>query len=113
MKLNLVKVVVDYLKARPDEKFTARQIADWVFATYTDECQAKKDSSHALETDADLVQQIVREISSQMPRLQKKLQELKMTEGRPRKFISLCCRTATKWRQRKVKAQCQRTARTH
>lgn len=86
MKLNLVKVVVDYLRARPNEKFTARQIADWVFHTYPDECQAKKDSSQALETDADLVQQIVREISSQMPRQQKKLLELKMTEGRPRKF---------------------------
>lgn len=57
-----------------------------MFATYPDECQTKKDSSQALETDADLVQQIVREISSQMPRLQKKLPELKMTEGRPRKF---------------------------
>lgn len=86
MALNLVKAVIGFLKERPEEKFTARQIADWVFATYPAECQAKKDSSQALETDADLVQQIVREISSQMPRLQKKLQELKMTEGRPRKF---------------------------
>jgi len=86
MALNLAKVVIEYLKERPEEKFTARQIADWVFATYPAECQAKKDSSQALETDADLVQQIVREISSQMPRLQNKLPELKMTEGRPRKF---------------------------
>lgn len=86
MALNLVKAVIGYLKERPEEKFTARQIADWVFATYPDECQAKKDSSQALETDADLVQQIVREISSQMPRLQKKQVELKTTEGRPRKY---------------------------
>jgi hypothetical protein len=86
MALNLVKAVIGFLKERPEEKFTARQIADWVFATYPTECKAKKDSSQALETDADLVQQIVREISSQMPRLQKKLPELKMTEGRPRKF---------------------------
>ncbi|RAS11706.1 hypothetical protein DFO50_1205 [Microvirgula sp. AG722] len=86
MKLNLVKVVVDYLKSRPGDRFTARQIADWVFATYPEECQAKKDNSQTLDTDADLVQQIVREISSQMPRLQRKQPELKMTEGRPRRF---------------------------
>lgn len=86
MALNLVKAVIAFLKERPEEKFTARQIADWVFATYPDECQAKKNNSQALDTDADLVQQIVREISSQMPRLQKKQSELKTTEGRPRKY---------------------------
>jgi len=86
MALNLVKAVIGYLKERPEEKFTARQIAEWVFTTFPTECQAKKDSSQALETDADLVQQIVREISSQMPRLQKKQMELKTTEGRPRKY---------------------------
>jgi len=86
MALNLAKAVIGYLKERPEEKFTAREIADWVFATHPDECQAKKQSSQALETDTDLVQQIVREISSQMPRLQKKQVELKTTEGRPRKY---------------------------
>ncbi len=85
MELNLAKTVVGYLKAHADEKFTARQIAEWVFATYPEQCQAKKQSSQRLETDAELVQQIVREISSQLPRLQKKNLELKTTEGRPRK----------------------------
>lgn len=86
MALNLAKAVVSYLKDHPEDRFTARQIADWVFATHPDECQAKKDSSQALQTDSDLVQQIVREISSQMPRLQKRQIELKTTEGRPRKY---------------------------
>lgn len=85
MELNLAKTVVGYLKAHPDEKFTARQIAEWVFATYPEQCQAKKQSSQRLETDAELLQQIVREISSQLPRLQRKHLELKTTEGRPRK----------------------------
>ena len=39
MKLNLAKAVIDYVKARPEEKFTARQIAEWVFASFPDECQ--------------------------------------------------------------------------
>ena len=86
MALNLAKAVIGYLKERPDEKLTARQIAEWIFATFPDECQAKKQSSQYVSTDAELVQQLVAEISSQRPRLQKRHPELKTTEGRPRKY---------------------------
>ena len=86
MALNLAKAVLGYLKGRPDEKLTARQIAEWIFATFPDECQAKKQSSQYVSTDAELVQQLVAEISSQRPRLQKRHPELKTTEGRPRKY---------------------------
>lgn len=86
MALNLAKAVLGYLKERPDEKLTARQIAEWIFATFPDECQAKKQSSQYVSTDAELVQQLVAEISSQRPRLQKRHPELKTTEGRPRKY---------------------------
>lgn len=86
MALNLAKVVIGYLKERPGEKMTARQIAEWVFATFPDECQVKKQSSQYVSTDAELVQQLVAEISSQRPRLQKRHPELKTTEGRPRKY---------------------------
>ena len=48
--------------------------------------QRQKASSQALETDADLLQQLVAEIGSQRPRLQKKHPNLKTTEGRPRKY---------------------------
>jgi len=86
MALNLGKAVLGYLKDRPEEKLTARQIAEWIFATFPDECQAKKQSSQYVSTDAELVQQLVAEISSQRPRLQKRHPELKTTEGRPRKY---------------------------
>lgn len=86
MALNLAKAVLGYLKDRPDEKLTARQIAEWIFVTFPDECQAKKQSSQYVSTDAELVQQLVAEISSQRPRLQKRHPELKTTEGRPRKY---------------------------
>lgn len=86
MSLNLAKSVVDFLTARPEEKFTARQIAEWIFETFPAECHAKKASSHALFTDADLLQQLVAEISSQRPRLLKKNPGLKTTEGRPRRY---------------------------
>lgn len=86
MALNLAQTVLGYLKVRPDEKLTARQIAEWIFATFPEECQAKKHSSQYVSTDAELVQQLVAEISSQRPRLQKRHPELKTTEGRPRKY---------------------------
>jgi len=35
-KLNLRQTLVDFLKARPEERFTARQIADWIFANLRD-----------------------------------------------------------------------------
>lgn len=86
MALNLAKAVIGHLKERPEEKLTARQIAEWVFATFPDECQAKKQSSKFITNDAELVQQLVAEISSQRPVLQKRHPELKTTEGRPRKY---------------------------
>lgn len=86
MALNLAKIVLGYLSERPEQKFTARQIAEWVFESYPDECQAKKQSSQNVSTDAELVQQLVAEISSQRPRMQKRHPELKTTEGRPRKY---------------------------
>lgn len=42
MALNLAKAVIGYLKERPEEKFTARQVAEWVFATHPNECQEKR-----------------------------------------------------------------------
>ena len=88
MPLNLGKTVIDYLKSRPDEKFTARQIAEWVFENYPDECQKKRANSrgHYINSDADLVQQIVAEIGSQRPGIQKKDGRIKTTDGRPRMY---------------------------
>jgi hypothetical protein len=88
MALNLAKAVMDCLKARPDEKLTARQIAEWIFSTYPAECQEKKSKSLGgyINTDSDLVQQLVAEIGSRRPSLQKKHPELKTTEGRPRRY---------------------------
>lgn len=88
MTLNLAKTVIGYLKDRPEEKFTARQVAEWVFATYPVECREKRANSRGdyIKSDADLVQQLVAEISSQRPRMQTKHPELKTTEGRPRKY---------------------------
>ncbi|MBT1536472.1 COG2958 family protein [Ralstonia solanacearum] len=85
-KLNLGKTVLAFLKTHAGEKFTTRQIAEWVFETFPVECQAKKARSQALTTDAALLQQLAAEIGSQRPRLQKKHPELKVTEGNPHRY---------------------------
>lgn len=88
MTLNLGKAVIDCLQERPEEKLTARQIAEWIFSTYPAECQERKSNSQGgyIKTDSDLVQQLVAEIGSRRPSLQKRHPELKTTEGRPRKY---------------------------
>ncbi len=86
MSLKLAKTVVAFLKERAEDKFTARQIALWVFENFPAECQEKKAKSTSIKTDADLVQQLVAEIGSQRRRLQKQHPQVKTTEGRPRRY---------------------------
>ena len=84
MKLKLVNAVLNCLKEQPEAKLTARQIAEWIFITYPAECKEKKSNSRGdyIKNDADLVQQLVAEISSQRPRLQKQHPEVKTICGR-------------------------------
>jgi uncharacterized protein len=86
MGLNLGKTVVGFLSERPEQKFDARQIAQWIFETFPEECQEKKGNSTFIHTDDDLVQQVIREIASQRPSLQQRNSQLKTTEGRPRQY---------------------------
>ena len=86
MALNLSKTVVAFLEDRPEKRFTAREIALWICKEFPAECEKKKKDSKSIKTDDELVQQIVAEIGSQRPVLQKKNPKVKATEGRPRKF---------------------------
>ena len=86
MSLNLVQTVGDYLKANPEQKFTARQIAQWIMTEYPAECEQKKANSTSVISDADLEHQISAEIGSQRPSLQKRHPQVKTTEGRPRHY---------------------------
>lgn len=86
MTLNLAKVVIEYLRENQNQKFTARDLANWIYSNYPTECQEKLERSNNIKSSDALIQQIVREIASQRPRLQKRHKELKTTEGRPRKY---------------------------
>lgn len=90
MAFNLNFKVNKFLKEHPQQKFTAREIAEWIFKTYPDECEAKRKRSTAtitpLDNDVALLQQISAEIGSQRPDLQKSNPTIKITEGRPKKY---------------------------
>ncbi len=90
MALKLANTVVEFLQQNPEQKFTAREVANWIFATYPEECRQKQKRSTAtlnpLDNETALLRQIAAEIGSQRPRLQKRHPQVKTTEGRPRKY---------------------------
>lgn len=90
MSLNLVNKVFEFLKGNPEQKFTAREIANWIVETYPDECRKKQERSTAtvkpLNTEVALLREIAAEIAKVRPRLQKRYPKVKTTEGRPRKY---------------------------
>lgn len=76
MKLDLSKKIVEFLSQTPEQKFTAREIAQWIFKNYPKECEAKRKCSNEkdnkLEDNNALIQQLVSEIGSKRPLIQKK-----------------------------------------
>ena len=90
MPFDLMSKVFGFLKEHPEQKFTAREISDWIVETYPDDCHQKQKRSTAtitpLDNTAALLNQISSEIGSQRPRLQKRHPEIKTIEGRPRKY---------------------------
>jgi hypothetical protein len=88
MALNLGRRLIEFLRANPDTTYTAREIAQWVFEQFPEECAEKKAASLGgyINSDADLLQQLVAEISSRRVSMQKQHTQLKTTEGRPRRY---------------------------
>ena len=81
--------VVEFLEKNPNQKFTAREIAIWILKSYPKECKHKQSRSQAranpLDSDDALTQQIVAEIGSSRPRIEK-TGHIKTTESRPRRY---------------------------
>lgn len=84
MKLNTA--VVECLKAHKNRRLTAREIASWIRSQYFDQMQQKLERSKSLETEADLVQQIVAEIGANRPAIEKRFMQVRTTEDRPRLY---------------------------
>lgn len=86
MQKSLPSLIVQRLKSEKELRLSARQIAEWVFETQPQWCETKKQRSAAINSDAELLQQIVAEIGSQRPRIQKRYPQLKTTADRPKKY---------------------------
>lgn len=90
MALNLSKTVVDILKKNPNEYFTARQLAEWVWNYKKDECLAKMERSKAtvipINTEETLLNQLVAEIGAYKKRILSLSSNVKITAERPRKY---------------------------
>jgi hypothetical protein len=87
MALNLRQTVTDFLKARPEERFTARELACWMFDNLRDACEEKRrNSQQDLSDDAALLQQLVAEIGVNRPGIQKRFPQIRTTETRPRRY---------------------------
>lgn len=88
MLLNLMKTVPEFLQAHPEEKFTAREIAEWIVKAYPAECREKQERAKPrLNSEGALVGQIAAQIGAQRPQMEKKSSpQLKTTDGRPRKY---------------------------
>jgi len=88
-KFSITKFVLELLKAHPEQRFTAREIALWIMETYPSATQNKRSASTAkkiaLDSDDAMAQQIVAEIGAQRPALEARFQ-VRTTEERPRKY---------------------------
>ena len=90
MSLSITKRVPEMLENHPDKRFTAREIAEWIFENYPHECEEKRMKSTAraapLTSDAALLQQIVAEIGAQRNSIERRNPSIRTTEERPRKY---------------------------
>lgn len=93
MTLTLRDKIVKCLKEKPEQRFTVREIAEWIRDTYPEDFHKKqKRSKHfqaavnSLDAEQATVNQYVSEIGRERPLLQKKHPEVKNTEDRPRKY---------------------------
>jgi hypothetical protein len=84
--LNLRERVFELLKSSPDERFKARQIAEWLHKTYPAETAEKIARSSFINSEAALLNQLVAEIGANRPAWQAKFPNLRTTEGRPRRY---------------------------
>lgn len=85
MALDLPTNVLEFLQQNPEQKFTAREIADWISKNCPDYCREKLERTSVVN-DTALLEQIIREISAYHRGIQKKHPKVKTTEGHIRKY---------------------------
>ena len=82
--MKLREAVITRLSSSEGEQLKARDLAEWLVATYPEACSQKAKKSGL--TDVQLRNQLVAEIGSNRPAWMKKHPELKATAERPRLY---------------------------
>ena len=89
-KLTTNEKVIERLRDNLDQKFTAKEIAEWIFEIYQDDARKKQQESKAtvfpLDSDEAVIGAYAAEISSGRPQLQKREPKIRITTDRPRKY---------------------------
>ena len=84
------KMVINCLQENPDKKFTAEEIAKWIWDNYQADCEEKIRNSTATKVPVvdkgSLITALVAEINSDYSGYQKNDERLKTAEENPRKF---------------------------
>ncbi|MCH9844146.1 MAG: HrgA protein [Alphaproteobacteria bacterium] len=86
MSLKINEKTHECLKHNPEQRFTARQIAEWIFDKYPEECKEKLQNSTTLISEQGVIQQIISEIGSKYKYIQKSYPNIKITAERPRHY---------------------------
>lgn len=82
----LIKAIVTCLKNADGARLTAREIGIWIVQNYPAEAHSKLERSPGLNSESELLQQVVREIGARRPDLQKKHPDILNSEDKPRKY---------------------------
>ena len=87
--IRLAEKAAKYLRDNPDQKFKAREIAEWIMKEYPKDCEKKRQASRAekipLDTDEAMASQLVAELGAQRASLQDTY-GIKTTAERPRRY---------------------------
>ncbi|SKA00196.1 hypothetical protein [Pantoea eucalypti] len=84
---SLNHMALSLLRASPNVPFTARQLAIKVCESFPDYAKKKLNASEKLSSYEDLISQVAAEIGAQRPSFVKKNSHIKVTAGKPRKYL--------------------------
>ncbi|MEQ9843862.1 MULTISPECIES: COG2958 family protein [Pectobacterium] len=80
------QMIINVLQANPDEQFTARQLAQKIIETYSDELAEKRKNAR-FTSNEDFISQMAAEIGADLPRAKSQsLQVMTRDKPRPRLF---------------------------
>jgi uncharacterized protein len=86
MALDLINKVIEFLSLNSDKKYSAKEIAEWVYENNTEDCKEKLERSKSLNNEKDLIKQIAAEIYARHASGNLAKNNVKSVEGPPKKF---------------------------